>query len=132
MILIAGLGGVARNMRVMRANLLDVLNAQYVTTARSKGLLERRVMNRHAVPNALHPIIGYQGTVLPYMIEGELEAAIVLGIPSLGPILVTALRSQDIYLIGWRIVDDCGTDHLVAILLADVFLAILDPRIRYS
>ena len=78
-ILIAGLGGVARNMRVMRGNLLDVLNQQYVTTARSKGLNERRVLNRHAVPNALHPIIAYQGTVLPYMLQGELEAAIVFG-----------------------------------------------------
>ncbi len=130
-IFIAGLGGVARNMRVMRANLLDVLNAQYVTTARSKGLLERRVMNRHAVPNALHPIVGYQGTVLPYLIEGELEAAIVMGIPSLGPILITALRSQDIYLSGGALL---MTASLIIFgnLLADVFLSILDPRIRYS
>jgi peptide/nickel transport system permease protein len=66
-IVIAGLGGVARNMRVMRGNLLDVLNAQYVTTARSKGLTEGKVMVKHAVPNALHPILMYQGTVLPYM-----------------------------------------------------------------
>lgn len=130
-ILIAGLGGIARNMRVMRANLLDVLNAQYVTTARSKGLTERRVMNRHAVPNALHPIIGYQGTVLPYLIEGELESAIVFGIPSLGPILVTALRSQDIYLSGGALLMTAAL-IIFGNLLADVFLAILDPRIRYS
>ncbi|MFN8443212.1 MAG: ABC transporter permease [Caldilineaceae bacterium] len=130
-ILIAGLGGVARNMRVMRANLLDVLNAQYVTTARAKGLLERRVMNRHAVPNALHPIIGYQGTVLPYLIEGEIEAAIIFGIPSLGPILLTALRSQDIYLSGGALLMTASL-IIAGNLLADLFLAILDPRIRYS
>lgn len=130
-ILIAGLGGVARNMRVMRGNMLDVLNAQYVTTARSKGLTERRVMNRHAVPNALHPIIGYQGTVLPYMIQGELEAAIVMGLPTLGPILLTALSSQDIYLSGGALL---VTAALIVLgnLLADIFLAVLDPRIRYS
>ena len=78
-VFIAGLGGVARNMRVMRGNLLDELNAQYVTTARSKGLTDGQVMRRHAVPNALHPIIMYQGTVLPYMLQGELQASIVLG-----------------------------------------------------
>ena len=76
-VFIAGLSGVARNMRVMRGNLLDVLNAQYVTTARSKGLTEWVVMIKHAVPNALHPILMYQGTVLPYMMAGELEAAML-------------------------------------------------------
>ncbi len=130
-ILIAGLGGVARNMRVMRGNMLDVLNAQYVTTARSKGLTESQVMNRHAVPNALHPIIGYQGTVLPYMIQGELEAAIVMGLPTLGPILVTALRSQDIYLSGGALLVT-ATLIVLGNLLSDIFLAVLDPRIRYS
>lgn len=130
-IFIAGLGGVARNMRVMRGNMLDVLNAQYVTTARSKGLTENKVMNRHAVPNALHPIIGYQGTVLPYMIQGELEAAIVMGIPSLGPILVTALRSQDVYLSGGALLVT-ATLIVLGNLLSDVLLSVLDPRIRYS
>ncbi|MCB0158583.1 MAG: ABC transporter permease, partial [Caldilineaceae bacterium] len=62
-VLIAGLGGVARNMRVMRGNLLDVLNAQDVTPARSQGLKGTTVLNGHAVPNALQPMIAYQGTV---------------------------------------------------------------------
>lgn len=130
-IFIAGLGGVARNMRVMRANLLDVLNAQYVTTARSKGLTERRVTYGHAVPNALHAIIGYQGTVLPYMIQGELEVAIVMGIPTLGPILITALRSQDIYLSGGALLVTAAL-IILGNLIADLMLAVLDPRIRYS
>jgi peptide/nickel transport system permease protein len=130
-ILIAGLGGVARNMRVMRGNLLDVLNAQYVTTARAKGQLERKVMNRHAVPNALHPMVAYQGTVLPYMIQGELEAAIVMGIPSLGPILLQALATQDVYLSGGALLL-ISSLIVVGNLLADIFLAVLDPRIRYS
>lgn len=128
-ILIAGFGGIARNMRVMRGNLLDGLNAQYVTTARSKGLTERAVIYKHAVPNALHPIIMYQGTVLPYMIQGELEAAIVLNMPSLAPMFYSSLAIQDIYVSG-------GFLFIYAVLLvtgnliADILLALVDPRIR--
>lgn len=130
-IFIAGLGGVARNMRVMRGNLLDVLNAQYVTTARSKGLTENKVMYKHAVPNALHPIIMYQGMVLPYMIQGELEAAIVLSIPSVGPMFYASLVNQDIYISGSFLLM-YGVLLVVGNLLADIFLAVLDPRIRYD
>jgi len=130
-IVVAGLGGVARNMRVMRGNLLDVLNAQYVTTARSKGLTEGKVMNKHAVPNAMHPIIAYQGTVLPYMIQGELEVAIVLGIPTMGPLFYASLVTQDIYLSGSFLLM-YGAMIVLGNLLADILLAVLDPRIRYD
>ena len=130
-IVIAGLGGVARNMRVMRGNLLDVLNAQYVTTARSKGLSETKVMYKHAVPNALHPIIMYQGMVLPYMVQGELEAAIVLSIPTMSPLFYDSLINQDIYITG-SILLMYGVMLVVGNILADVFLAVLDPRIRYD
>jgi peptide/nickel transport system permease protein len=130
-ILIAGLGGVARNMRVMRGNLLDVLNAQYVTTARSKGLAEGQVMNKHAVPNALHPIVAYQGTVLPYMLQGELEAAIVLNIPTMGPMFYDSLVTQDIYISGSFLLI-YGALIVIGNLVADIFLSVLDPRIRYS
>src|SRR6185436_14029451 len=78
-VFIATFGGLAYNMRVMRANLLDVLNAQYVETARAKCLRQSAVILKHAVPNALHPLIAYQGVVLPYMMQGEIEAAIVFG-----------------------------------------------------
>jgi peptide/nickel transport system permease protein len=130
-LLIAGLGGVARNMRVMRGNLLDVLGAQYVTTARSKGLKERKVLTKHAVPNALHPIVAYQGTVLPYMMQGELEACIVLNMPTLAPLFVVALTQQDIYIAG-GILFIYGILIVLGNLLADIFLAFLDPRIRYT
>lgn len=130
-VLIAGLGGVARNMRVMRGNLLDVLNAQYVTTARSKGLAEATVMNKHAVPNALHPIVAYQGTVLPYMIQGELEAAIVLNMPTMAPLFYDSLVNQDIYISGSLLLV-YGALIVIGNLLADIFLAVLDPRIRYN
>lgn len=130
-IFIAGLGGVARNLRVMRGNMLDELNAQYVTTARSKGLTERKVMSRHAVPNALHPIIMYQGTVLPYMLQGELQASIILGLPTLGTLLLTALRSEDVY-ISASVLLIYGVLLVAGNLIADICLAVLDPRIRYS
>ncbi|MBS1253779.1 MAG: Dipeptide transport system permease protein DppB [Anaerolineales bacterium] len=130
-VLIAGLGGVARNMRVMRGNLLDVLNAQYVTTARSKGLTETKVMYKHAVPNALHPIVMYQGMVLPYMVQGELEAAIVMSIPTVSPMFYDSLINQDIYITG-SILLMYGVMLVIGNILADVFLAVLDPRIRYT
>lgn len=128
-ILIAGLGGIARNMRVMRGNLLDVLNAQYVTTARAKGLRERDVINKHAVPNGLHPIIMYQGTVLPYMLQGELEAAIVLNMPSLAPMFYTSLLNQDIYVSGGFLLI-YSVLLVLGNLIADVVLGLVDPRIR--
>jgi peptide/nickel transport system permease protein len=130
-LVIAGLGGVARNMRVMRGNLLDVLGAQYVTTARSKGLKEGKVMVKHAMPNALHPIVAYQGTVLPYMMQGELEAAIVLNLPTMAPLFVSSLTNQDIYIAGGFLLI-YGVLIVVGNLLADIFLAVLDPRIRYT
>ncbi len=130
-LLIAGLGGIARNMRVMRGNLLDVLGMQYVTTARSKGLKEGTVIMKHAVPNALHTIVAYQGTVLPYMMQGELEAAIVLGLPTMGPLFYESLVNQDIYISGSLLLM-YGALILAGNLLADIFLSILDPRIRYS
>ena len=130
-LVIAGLGGVAYNMRVMRGNLLDVLGHQYVTTARAKGLRENLVISRHAVPNALHPIVAYQGTVLPYMMQGEMEGAIVLNLPTLGPLFYNSLVGQDIYIAGSLLLI-YGALIIAGNLIADLLLAVLDPRIRYS
>ena len=127
-VLIAGLGGLARNIRVMRGNLLDVINMQYIQTARSKGLSESKVVNRHAVPNALHPIIMYQGMIFPYMIEGELEAAIVLSIPTIAPLFYTSILNHDIYVAG-SFLFVYGIMLLVGNIIADIALAWLDPRI---
>jgi peptide/nickel transport system permease protein len=130
-LLIAGFGGVARNLRVMRGNLLDVLGSQYVQTARAKGLRERTVIVKHAVPNALHTIVAYQGTALPYMLQGELEVAIILGMPTLAPLFYESLVNQDIYISGSLLLI-YGALILIGNLLSDIFLAVLDPRIRYS
>ena len=130
-ILIAGLGGVALNMRVMRGNLLDTLNSQYVTTARAKGLKESRVVNKHAVPNALHAIIMYQGAVLPYMVQGELEVAIVLSIPTVSPLFYNSIAQSDQYVTA-SILLMTSVLLVVGNLIADIGLAWLDPRIRYE
>ena len=130
-IFIAGLGGVALNMRVMRGNLLDVLNSQYVTTARAKGLKESKVVNRHAVPNALHAIIMYQGAVLPYMVQGELEVAIVLSIPTVSPLFYNSISQSDQYVTA-SILLMTSVLLVVGNLIADIGLAWLDPRIRYE
>jgi len=127
-IAIAGLGGISRNFRVMRGNLLDVLSSQYVTTARAKGLPEGRVIMKHAVPNALHPLIMYQGMVLPYMIQGELETAIVLSVPTLAPLFYNALNAKDIY-----VASGCLLIYAIVLvignILSDILLAIVDPRV---
>ena len=130
-IFIAGLGGVAQNMRVMRGNLLDTLNQQYVTTARAKGLKESKVVNRHAVPNALHAIIMYQGAVLPYMVQGELEVAIVLSIPTISPLFYNSIGQSDQYVTA-SILLMTSVLLVVGNLIADIALAWLDPRIRYE
>ncbi len=127
-VVIIGFAGTARNMRVMRANLLDILNSQYVLTARSKGLKEAKVVYKHAVVNALHPIIMYQGMVLPFMIQGETAASIVLNLPTTGPMFYDALVAQDMYLAGSFLLM-LSVVLVIGNLLADILLAWLDPRI---
>lgn len=126
---IATLGGLAYNMRVMRANLLDTLNAQYVETARAKGLPERAVIMRHAVPNALHPLVAYQGVVMPYMLTGEIEVAIVFSLATVGPAIVGSMGVGDVYVTATLLLV-LGAVLIVGNIIADLLLALLDPRIR--
>ena len=128
-VFIATFGGLAYNMRVMRANLLDVLNAQYVETARAKGLSNAAVVLKHAVPNALHPLIAYQGVVLPYMLTGEVEVAIVFGLPTVGPAIVGSLGVGDVWVTATFMLVLAAT-LIVGNIISDILLALLDPRIR--
>ncbi|WP_196258982.1 ABC transporter permease [Pelagibacterium limicola] len=128
-IFIATLGGLAYNMRVMRGNLLDVLNAQYVETARAKGLSEGAVVMRHAVPNALHPLVAYQGVVLPYMLTGEIEVAIVFGLATVGPAIVGSMGIGDVWVTASFMLV-LATTLIIGNIIADILLAVLDPRIR--
>jgi peptide/nickel transport system permease protein len=130
-IAIATFGGLAYNMRVMRANLLDTLNAQYIETARAKGLPESAVIMRHAVPNALHPLIAYQGVALPYMLTGEIEVAIVFSLATVGPAIVGSMASGDIYVTASFMLVLSAT-LMVGNIISDILLSIADPRIRLS
>lgn len=115
--------------RVMRANMLDVLNYQYVQTARAKGLREWIVIWKHAVRNALHPLVMSLGTQLPALLSGELVVAIVLNLPTDGPLYYEALLNKDMYLaIAFLMVT--AALLIVGNLLADLALSWLDPRIR--
>jgi peptide/nickel transport system permease protein len=126
---IATFGGLAYNMRVMRGNLLDVLNAQYVETAHAKGLSPAAVVMKHAVPNALHPLVAYQGVVLPYMMTGEIEVAIVFGLPTVGPAIVGSLAVGDVWVTATFMLVLAAT-LMVGNIISDILLAVLDPRIR--
>jgi alpha-galactoside transport system permease protein len=128
-VFIATFGGLAYNMRVMRGNLLDVLNAQYIETARAKGLSNAAVVMKHAVPNALHPLVAYQGVVLPYMLTGEIEVAIVFGLATVGPAIVGSLGVGDVWVTATFMLVLAAT-LIVGNIISDILLAVLDPRIR--
>lgn len=128
-VFIATFAGLAYNMRVMRGNLLDVLNAQYVETARAKGLPEGVVVMKHAVPNALHPLVAYQGVILPYMMTGEIEVAIVFSLATVGPAIVASMSAGDVYVTATFMLVLAAT-LVVGNIIADILLGVLDPRIR--
>jgi peptide/nickel transport system permease protein len=128
-LLVISAGGTAWLTRVMRANLLDVLNHQYVQTARAKGVIERGVIWKHAVRNAFHPLVMALGGVLPALIGGEAIVSIVLNLPTLGPLFITSLTEQDLYLSATLLVV-LSSLLIIGNLLADILLAWLDPRVR--
>lgn len=130
-VIVIGASGTAWLSRVMRANLLDVLNMQYVQTARAKGVKENVVIWKHAVRNAIHPLIMVLGGSLPGIISGETIVAIVLNLPTTGPLYFSALLNQDMYLAGTFLMF-LAIMLLVGNLGADMLLAWVDPRIRYE
>jgi peptide/nickel transport system permease protein len=113
--------------RIMRANLLDVLNMQYVQTARSKGLKEETVIWKHAVRNAMHPLIMILGGSLPGIISGETIIALVMNIPTVGPMYFAGSRSVP----GITFLMFLAILGVISNLLADIALAWVD-RIRYE
>jgi peptide/nickel transport system permease protein len=130
-IIVIGASGTAWLSRVMRANLLDVLNMQYIQTARAKGLNESVVTWKHAFRNAIHPLIMVLGSSLPGLISGETIVALVLNIPTTGPLYFNALIQKDMYLAGAFLVF-LAVALLIGNLAADILLAWVDPRIRYE
>ncbi len=130
-VIVLAVGATAGLTRVMRANLLDVLNMQYIQTARAKGLEEAVVIWKHAVRNAIQPLVMALGSLLPALIVGETLVATVLSLPTIGPMYLSALRQQDMYLAGTILVI-LSFLLLVGNLLGDLLLAWVDPRVRYE
>jgi len=128
-ILVISSAGAAQLVRVLRANLLDELNKPYVLTARAKGLPRRTVIWRYPVRVAMNPLVSTIGWVLPTVISSSFVTAIVLNLPTLSPILLRALLSQDMYLAGALILF-MGLLTLIGTLISDLLLAWIDPRIR--
>jgi peptide/nickel transport system permease protein len=127
--LILGLAGTAQQIRIMRANLLDELRKPYVVTARSKGLSEIRVIVKYPVRMALNPFASTIGYTLPYIVSGSIIVSLVLGLPTVGPLLLKALISQDMFLAG-TIVLLLGVMTVIGTLISDIVLVWIDPRIR--
>jgi peptide/nickel transport system permease protein len=130
-VVVIGASGTAWLSRVMRGNLLDVLNMQYVQTARSKGLREPKVIWKHAVRNALHPLVMVFGMSFPAIMSGQVVISIVLNLPTAGPLFVNALLQQDMYLAITFLMFQ-ATLLVAGNFVADIILAWLDPRIQFE
>lgn len=115
--------------RVMRANLLDVLNQQYIQTARAKGVSERKVIWKHGVRNATHALVMTFGTTMVVLISGEAIVSIVLNLNTTGPLLITSLLNKDMYVAGTILVMQSAL-LIIGNFFADIALAKIDPRIR--
>lgn len=130
-IFVIGTAGTAGLIRVMRGSLLDELGKQYVVTARAKGVRERRLIFKYPVRIAVNPIISTIGWQLPNIVSGETIVAIVLSLPTTGPLLYRALLAQDMYLAG-SIVLMLGVLTLIGTFISDVLLVVVDPRISFE
>jgi peptide/nickel transport system permease protein len=130
-VLIIGTSGTAAMIRRLRANLLDELKKPYVVTARAKGLPPHTVLLKYPLRMALNPFVADIGNVLPEMISGAALVSVVLSLPTNGPILVRALQSQDMYLAGSMLMLEAVL-VVVGVLISDLLLAWLDPRIRFG
>ncbi len=126
---ILGLAGTATTMRVLRANLLDELGKPYVITARAKGLPEHRLILKYPVRVALNPFVSTVGYLLPYVVSGSIIVAMVLSLPTVGPVLLRSLTAQDMFLAG-TIILLLSVATVIGTLLSDLLLVWLDPRIR--
>jgi peptide/nickel transport system permease protein len=128
-VVILAVSGTASLIRVMRANMLDELNRPYVTTARAKGLSEFTLLVKYPMRLALNPFISTIAWLLPNLVSGSIIVAIVLSLPTAGPLLLQSLMSQDMYLAGAFILLIC-TLTVIGALVSDILLALVDPRIR--
>ncbi len=127
--IVIGLGGTAAMIRRMRANLLDELSKQYYVTAKAKGLPPTKALLKYPFRMSLNPFISDIGNLLPHLVSGSILVSLVLSLPTVGPILLAALKSQDQFLAGF-ILMFVAILTVVGMLISDLLLAALDPRIR--
>lgn len=130
-VIVIGTSGTAALIRIMRANLADELEKPYVVTARAKGLPEWKILFKYPVRIAMNPFVSTIGWILPSLVSGVTITAIVLNLPTSGPILIQALVAQDMYLAG-SFIFLLSMLTLVGMLVSDILLALLDPRIRFK
>lgn len=130
-IVVVGTSGAAALIRIMRANLLDELYRPYVTTARAKGMSEIQLLLRYPVRVALNPFVSTLGWILPTLVSGEIIVAVVMNLPTTGPLLLRALLVQDMFLAGSLILI-VSLLTVLGTLISDLLLAWIDPRIRYQ
>jgi peptide/nickel transport system permease protein len=128
-IIVLGTAGTASLIRITRANLLDELRKPYVVTARAKGLNEWQLIMKYPVRLALNPIISLTAYIFPFLVSGSVIVSVVLSLPTLGPVLLRSLLSQDMFLAG-SIILLIGTMTVIGTLISDILLAIVDPRVR--
>jgi peptide/nickel transport system permease protein len=126
---VLGIAGTARLTRVMRANLLDELNKQYVVMGRAKGLSEWRLVMKYPVRLAFNPLVSTIGWYLPQLFSGSLIVATVMNLPNIGPLLLRALTQKDMYLAGSILLIYCLLT-IIGTLISDILLALVDSRIR--
>ncbi len=127
--LIVGTAGTCALIRVMRANLLDELQKPYVMVARAKGLKERKLLYKYPFRIAINPVVSTIGWMLPQLINGALLTSLVLGLPTIAPLLLGALFNQDMFLAG-NIIMILSALTVIGTLISDILLAWVDPRIR--
>ncbi len=128
-VVVIGTSGTASMIRRLRANLLDELQKQYVITGIAKGLPRRRLLLKYPLRMSLNPFISDIGTLLPSVVSGSSLVAVVMSLQTLGPLLVRALQSQDMYLAGAIVMFEAVL-VVFGVLISDLLLAMLDPRIR--
>ena len=128
-VIVIGTAGTASMIRRLRANLLDELQKQYVVTARAKGLPPLRTLFKYPLRMALNPFISDIGSLLPHVISGAAIVSVVMSLPTTGPMLLEALRSQDMYLAGSFLMF-MSFLTVIGVFISDLALAMLDPRIR--
>ncbi|HKF72751.1 MAG TPA: ABC transporter permease, partial [Stellaceae bacterium] len=129
--LILAVAGTAQLIRIMRANLLDELRKPYVVTARAKGLSETRVILKYPVRAALNPFASSLAYLFPYVVSGSIIVSLVLSLPTVGPLLLSSLLAQDMFLAG-TIILMLGVMTVIGTFVSDLVLMWIDPRIRFQ